>query len=177
MSTRQIVGLFKEIEDAQTALNSLTSAGLENTVSLITKNERQGLEPEENDEDYETELDGGMREVRGLIDPLSSGEFGNVEVVIPNVGDMIFAGPIASIVEESNLEEEVASENLPELEFTKILKTMGFSYDDSTFIENYMKNNYVLLSVEVDEESKEEISTIFSDAGAELIEEVNAEWG
>lgn len=177
MSQPLVVGLFKEMEDAQTALNEYVASGFDaDNVSLITKNATQGEEPEENNEDYESELDGGMQEVRGLIEPISSGEFGNVEVTIPNIGDMIFAGPIASIVEEEDLETKVVNENLPELEFTKILKTLGFDLEDSTYIENYMKNNCVLLAFPIDE-NKEEINTILSDAGAELIEEVKAEWG
>ncbi len=181
MSQKLLVAIFKEIEDAQTAINELSESGFLQEVSLITKNENEEPEPEENNEDYSSELDGeGMEEVRGLIDPIATGEFGTVEVVVPNVGDMIFAGPIGNIVEEEDLEsdfeDEVTQEGRPEIEFDKILEKLGLKLEDTTFIENYMKENYVLIAVPIDEENEEEVNTILSDSGAELIEETKAEW-
>ncbi len=151
MSQPLLIALFENKEEVETALNEITQSGFDlQDISIVVKEEV----------DQDTKL---------------TDEENKISIIISEIGPITFAGPIAKILTDSEIGDIENSST--EIEFIKILAYLGIPFEDATSYESFMKSNYTLIAIPVeDEDSEDEIRTILNTFEAELIEKTKANW-
>ncbi len=171
MSKKTILAIFANVEDAQKTLDEITGHGFDaQNASIITLDTKEYPEAEVDSTDYDSELeDFSEPETQGTIDPIVGLDVNQGPVTIPGVGDVILAGPLASMLDSEDIGVDVdPAENTYQLD--ELLNEIGISIEETTSYEIAIRNGSTFVAMPVDEKNLEEVEMLFSDNGPEKLD-------
>ena len=169
MTTVKVIGIFDITEDAQIAINELIEAGFDSqTVSLIMKDKTD--EPEEEtpvdiDNLANIEVTQGEK-VYGTIEPIEGLDINQGPVHFSGIGDIILAGPITTIFDDENDSNVTPIKN--ELKKDDLFINLGIALEDIEAMAHRIKAGSIILSIDTEEENRDEIEGILSDNSGDI---------
>ncbi len=151
--TKSVVGVFHDKGRAESALRELKERGYERDISLIARDEEKDALSMENQDLTEGAFTGGaLGGIAGLL-------AGTGALLIPGVGPIIAAGPIAATltgVVTGGIAGSLVDYGIPE--------------ERREHFEEQVKQGGILLTLKASEERVEDAASVLRDHGAEDVE-------
>lgn len=159
MNTKMVLGVFKQVSNADTAMSRLRDEGYDNdAISVITLDDIRRGNVQINDS-MGSDVSGGVK-TGGVIGAILGFLTGAGAITIPGIGALLIAGPIAAALGLTGVLATTVTGALTGAlagGLLGALKELGIDEPTATFMEDTVKNGGVLLGVDVadgDEEAR-----------------------
>jgi hypothetical protein len=164
MAGKHLISFFPTERDAQDAFNQVTLAGLStDEISLIMKDKRQDKKSEMSEPFDEENVVGS---VYGVIDAIEGADLDTEPVDLPGLGEVIIAGPLLSLSDDPDLEQEEVEDM--DIKFIHLLKDIGINNADLAAFKQRLESGQIIALYPYEKEDRVEMATIFSDNGGDL---------
>jgi uncharacterized membrane protein len=152
LNNKTVVGIFESERVAKEAIDDLRKAGFEREISLLAKDQK-GRESGRNDMETGTISDGVA--TGGILGGLGGLAVGAGALVIPGLGPLIAAGPIAGLLSGAatggiagglvdwGIPEEEGRQYEEQIKQDKVMVAINSSEDKINEAENILKNHGV----------------------------------
>jgi len=152
--SRVVVGIFREKEHAEQAINEFREEGFENDISLVVKDEQN----DESSMEEEQNLSGGAV-TGGVLGGVAGLLAGTGALLVPGIGPVLAAGPFAATltgIVGGGLAGGLVDYGIPE--------------ERSQYYEEKVQQGNILITMDADEDYVQEAATVLRAHGAEDVE-------
>ena len=164
-----VLGVFKNVSDADLAMGRLNDKGFKNEISVVTSEEVRKGSVNLNDS-LSDDVAGGAK-TGGVVGAVLGLLTGIGAIAIPGIGAILVAGPIAAALGLTGVAATTVTGALTGAlagGLIGALKELGFDEPTARQMEDTIKNGGVLLSVDVmDSDSEDTVKQVFIASNAE----------
>ncbi len=151
----KVVGIFEHEGQAEEAVNHLREAGFDREISIVAKN-AEGGRNQNGDEEFDSVADGAT--TGGVLGGLTGLAVGAGALVIPGIGPLIAAGPIAGMLSGA------ATGGLG-----GALIDFGIPEEESRRYEEEVRRGKILVTVESSDDQSERCRAMLESKGADEV--------